>query len=62
MVYRMVTTFPDSQVPQLGMFFNGRTSRVDVAIHNKESNPITIHLIGGHFSTLDTMKPLHNVA
>ena len=55
------TTFPESQVNTLGMFYNGRTSRVDVSIHNNETEPITVHFIGGAFQDLATLKPIHNV-
>lgn len=55
------TTFPESQVNTLGMFYNGRTSRVDVSIHNNETEPITVHFIGGAFQDLATLKSIHNV-
>ena len=58
---RMGTTFPESQVPTLGMFYNGRTSRVDVAISNKEKLPMTVNYIGGQFQDLTTFKPVVNV-
>jgi hypothetical protein len=58
---RIRTTFPESQVNTLGMFYNGRTSRVDVSIHNNETEPITVHFIGGAFQDIATLKPIHNV-
>ena len=44
------------------MFYNGRTSRVDVAISNKESKPIMVQFIGGAFQDTATLKPVHNVS
>ena len=58
---RVRTTFPDSPVQALGMFYNGRVSRVDVAIVNKEPDPITVQLIGGAFQDIATLKPIQNV-
>jgi len=55
------TTFPESQNPKLGMFYNGRTSRVDVAISNGEKEPIKIHFIGGQFQDVATLKPVFNI-
>lgn len=55
------TTFPDSAVNTVGTFFNGRTSRVDVAITNKEPQKITVNFIGGVFQDIATLKPVHNV-
>ena len=43
------------------MFYNGRTSRVDVSIHNNETEPITVHFIGGAFQDIATLKPIYNV-
>ena len=43
------------------MFYNGRVSRVDVSIGNKEPDPITVQVIGGAFQDLATLKPVHNV-
>ena len=45
----------------VGMFYNGRTSRVDVAFSNKESKPIMIQFIGGAFQDIATLNPVHNV-
>ena len=61
-VFRIRTTFPDSTTNIVGMFYNGRTSRVDVAISNKESKPIMVHFIGGAFQDVATLKPVHNVS
>jgi hypothetical protein len=58
---RVRTTFPESQVNTLGMFYNGRTSRVDVSILNNETEPITVHFIGGAFQDIATLKPIQNV-
>jgi hypothetical protein len=55
------TTFPDSAVNTVGMFFNGRTSRVDVSIHNMEPQKITVNFIGGYFQDIATLKPVVNV-
>jgi hypothetical protein len=55
------TTFPESQNPKVGMFYNGRTSRVDIAISNAEKEPIIVHFIGGQFQDLATLKPVFNV-
>lgn len=55
------TTFPESQNPKLGMFYNGRTSRVDIAISNGEKEPIIVHFIGGQFQDVATLKPVFNV-
>ena len=62
MIYRVHTTFPDSAANTFGMFYNGRTSRVDVSIHNKESQPIFVLYIGGAFQDTATLKPVHNVS
>jgi hypothetical protein len=43
------------------MFYNGRVSRVDVAIANNEPDPITVHVIGGAFQDIATLKPVSNV-
>jgi hypothetical protein len=61
LICRIRTTFPDSNVNTIGMFYNGRTSRVDVSVSNKEAKPIVVHLIGGAFQDVATLKPVHNV-
>jgi hypothetical protein len=43
------------------MFYNGRTSRVDVSIINKESIPIMVNLIGGQFQDIASLKIIQNV-
>ena len=58
---RVRTTFPDSTTNTVGMFYNGRTSRVDVAISNKEAKPIMVQFIGGAFQDIATLSPIHNV-
>jgi hypothetical protein len=60
-MYRLRTTFPDSTTNTVGMFYNGRTSRVDIAFSNKESKPIMVQFIGGAFQDIATLKPVHNV-
>jgi hypothetical protein len=45
----------------LGLFYNGRTSRVDVSVTNREDQQVVVHYIGGSFNDIATLKPVLNV-
>jgi hypothetical protein len=46
----------------LGLFYNGRTSRVDVSVTNREKEQVVVHFIGGSFNDIATLKPILNVS